>query len=170
MKQCPQAQFRFVGEAQASPDPTLNMEQYLKRDLSAHLANCEFVGKVPLDSIPQMLRETDICVFPSLWENFPLVCLEAMSAGRGVVGSRAGGMAEMLDGGNAGRLASPRRPEELAAAIVELLQNPSLRAQLGQTARQRVLTEYNVERIAALQEAGYQRAIARRKQLGARRF
>ncbi len=140
LKQCPQAQFRFVGEAQASPDPTLNMEQYLQRELSGHLASCEFVGKVALDSIPQMLQETDICAFPSLWENFPLVCLEAMSAGRGVVGSRAGGMAEMLDGGNVGRLATPRRPEELAAAIVELLQNPSMRTELGQKARQRVLS------------------------------
>ena len=170
LKQCPQAKFRFVGEAQASPDPALNMEQYLKRELSGCAASCEFVGKVPLDSIPQALAETDVCVFPSLWENFPLVCLESMSAARGVVGSRAGGMAEMLDGGKVGRLAAPRRPEEIANAVVELLQNPALRFTLGLAARQRVLDMYNVERVAALQEAGYQRAIARRKALGARRF
>lgn len=170
LKHCPQAKFRFVGEAQASPDPALNMEQYLKQELVACAESCEFVGKVPLDSIPQILAETDICVFPSLWENFPLVCLEAMSAARGVVGSRAGGMAEMLDGGKVGRLATPRHPEEIASAIIELLQNLALRVTLGQAARQRVLDMYNVERVVALQEAGYQRAIARRKQLGARRF
>ena len=170
LQHCPEAKFRFVGEAQASPDSALNMEQYLRRELSAQAASCEFAGKVSLDSIPHALAETDVCVFPSLWENFPLVCLESMSAARGVVGSRAGGMAEMLDGGKVGRLASPRHPEELAAAIVELLQNPALRISLGQEARQRVLAMYNVERIAALQEAGYERVIARRRQLGARRF
>ncbi len=170
LKQCPHAKFRFVGEAQASPDPALNMEQYLKRELSTAAASCEFAGKVPLDSIPQMLAETDICVFPSLWENFPLVCLESMSAARGVVGSSAGGMAEMLDGGKAGRLTAPKCPTEIASAVVELLQNPALRISLGQMARQRVLDMYNVERVAELQEAGYARAIARRKSLGPRRF
>jgi len=50
----------------------------------------------------------------------------------------------------------------------KLLKNPTLRMELGQAARDRVLSEYNLNKIGSLQEASYLRAIERRKALGAR--
>jgi len=132
------------------------------------LDSVEFTGKVSLDDIPHYLAQTDICVFPSLWENFPNVCLEAMAAGRGVVGSSAGGMAEMLDQGNAGLLVPPEDATAIASAIIELLDQPNLRMKLGAEARERVTTEYSLERLGDLIEQSYQRAIQRPKQLGPR--
>ena len=168
LRQHPKVKFRFVGSPLPSPQPGLNMQQYLEKRLRRYSNSLEFIGSVALDRIPSILAATDICVFPSLWENFPNVCLEAMAAARGVVGSSAGGMVEMLDGGNVGRIVPPRNPKKIAEAVIELLANPGLRMQLGQAARDRVLAEYNLERIGALQEASYVRAIERRRTLGAR--
>jgi len=167
LRQYPNVTFRFVGAAWTSPEPRLNMQQYLEKKLHRYRHALAFTGAVALDRIPLFLADTDICVFPSRWENFPTVCLEAMAAGRGIIGSRAGGMAEMLDN-STGRLISPRCPTEIATATLELLQNPTLRMQLGQAARDRVLAEYNQDRIGMLQEASYKRAIASRKALGVR--
>ncbi|WP_088889474.1 glycosyltransferase family 4 protein [Leptolyngbya ohadii] len=167
LRQCPNAKFRFVGSAWNSPHRDLDMRQYLERQLYRYHHALEFTGKVSLAEIPSFLEKTDICVFPSLWESFGLVCLEAMAAARGVVGSSAGGMAEILQG-EVGRLVPPTSPEQIAAAVVELLQNPALRMQLGQAARDRVLTEYSLERIGRMQEDSYIQAIQRRRAIDSR--
>src|SRR5262249_42342005 len=160
---CPQVRFRFVGPSDVSPEPGISMEHYLKRMLRRFSGKVEFTGGVPADEIPGVLAATDICVFPSVWENFPCVCLEAMAAARGIVGSNAGGMVGMLDSGRLGRLQPPHNPQKIAEAVIELAENPALRMELGQAARTHLLTTYNLERIGALQEASYARAIARRK-------
>lgn len=165
----PGVKFRFVGEICSSPsNPEVTMQQYVHRKLWRYRQNLEFTGIVPLPEIPAQLAQTDICVFPSRWENFPNVCLEAMAAARGIVGSNAGGMVEMLDSGKAGHLVAPNSPEQIAAAIVDLLNQPEQRIALGETARSRVISQYNLERIGSLQEASYERAIARRRALGSR--
>jgi glycosyltransferase involved in cell wall biosynthesis len=70
-------------------------------------------------------------------------------------------MAEQLDGGNAGILVPPRKPKQIAAAICELLENPSRRKELGRKARARVLATYNAERVGEMMEQSYHRAIER---------
>ncbi|MDP9173940.1 MAG: glycosyltransferase family 4 protein [Planctomycetota bacterium] len=169
LRQLPDVKFRLVGRS-VELRPGLQMETHLRELLAGHLGSVEFTGPVPLEQIPRMLAETDICVFPSIWENFPNVCLEAMSAARGVVGSSAGGMSEILDFGAAGVLVPPRNPRELADAIIKLCQNPALRIKLGMNARARVLSEYNAQRVGQLQEASYRRAIAARRAAGPRTF
>ncbi|WP_448571721.1 glycosyltransferase family 4 protein [Trichothermofontia sp.] len=160
--------FRFVGSVEFSPRRDLNMKQFLELKLQSYLSYTEFVSSVPLAQIPQIMATTDVCIFPSIWDNFPNVCLEAMSAARGVVGTNAGGMAEMLDENRVGRLVPPRSPHKIAAAVLELLENPDLRMELGRKARQRILDVYNLEKVGVSQEASYKTAIARRKQLGPR--
>ena len=164
----PHTRFRFVGRSVASPDPGLNMQAYLQRLLAPYASAITHTGLVPLDAIPQVLREAQLCVFPSRWENFPCVCLEAMAAGRAIVGGLGGGMAEMLQE-EAGWLVAPDDHEQLAEAIVTLLDDPEMRRQMGAQARLRVQALYGSVRIAPLQEAHYQRAIARRHQAGPRR-
>jgi len=169
LKNHPSTKFRFVGSPGYSPNRKLNMRQYLEQYLQAFQKSIEFVNPVPLAEIPRILAETDICVFPSLWENFPNVCLEAMAAARGVVGSHAGGMTEMLNHGKVGRLVPPHSSDKIAHAVNELLQQPELRMQLGQAARDRLLAEYSPDQIRPLLEASYQRAITRRQAKGARK-
>ena len=168
LRRYPQAKFRFVGRPMASPAPGLDMQQYLAQTLARHRGAVEFAGPVSLPDIPRMLRETDICVFPSLWENFPNVCLEAMAAGRAVIGSRAGGMLDMLEDGKYGLNTAPGRAFALSEAIGSLLADPARRMALGQAAREKVLSAYSLERIGTLQEESYRRAIERRRRLGPR--
>ncbi len=168
LRRHPSAKFRFVGRARASPRYDMNMREYLERKLSSCLDSVEFRDPVPLAAVPQVLSETDICVFPSVWESYGFVCLEAMAAARGVIGSSAGGMAELLGGGEVGLLVPPHCPNKIADAICALLSDPARRKTLGQTARERTLREYNPDRIGALQEQSYLRAIERRRRLGPR--
>jgi glycogen synthase len=164
----PDTKFRFVGPSDDSPVHGIDMEQYLRRMLRASRKAVEFTGMVPLDTIPDVLAATDISVFPSLWENFPLVCLEAMAAGRGIIGSSAGGMKDMLGMDRAGRLIPPGSPNDIAKALIELLKDKELRMALGQSARDRIIKEYSADQIGCLQEASYLRALERRKARGVR--
>jgi glycosyltransferase involved in cell wall biosynthesis len=155
----PDVRFRIIGRSLPHPRTGEDLKAAMERRISPWLEAVEFTGQVPYEEIPELLADTDVCVFPSHWENFPNVCLEAMSAGRGIVGSRAGGMAEMLDGGNCGNLVSPQRPDALATAVLDLLNNPSRRKKYGRNARKRVLKTYNYKSIALKQIGCYREAI-----------
>lgn len=158
-KSFPNVRFRMVGKPHPAPDGRGNMIDFLKRRHPRATAVMDFVGHVPWQQLPGELSKAAICVFPSRWENFPNVVLEAMSAGRAIVGSCHGGMSEQLDEGRCGRIVDPRNPKELADTIIELLADPQLRRELGQAARSRVLTEYSAERLAPIYEAAYEKAI-----------
>jgi glycogen synthase len=165
----PQTKFRLCGGDSCSPWPGVGMQEYLEESLLRdHRGSVQFLGHVASSGVAGLLAGTDVCVFPSIWENFPYVCLEAMAAGRGIVGTDTGGMAEMLAGG-AGCLIPANRPQHLAEAVVALLQDCPGRMEMGARARRRVLTQYGGDRIAPLQEACYARAIEHRRSLGARR-
>ncbi len=157
----PSARFRFIGKSTHIPREGIMGDELVLREAGKYADRVEIGGPVPLASIPEELARMDVTVFPSIWENFPNVCLEAMSAARGVIGSRAGGMAEML-ADDAGILVNPQRPPEIAAAILRYLRNPEERIQCGCRARQRVLDEYNGNRIGSLMEQVYTEAIHRR--------
>ena len=87
-----------------------------------------------------------------------------MAAARGIVGSTAGGMVEMLDQGAVGRLVNPQNPQAIATAVGELLHDSTLRMRLGHAARERILTRYNLATIGQLQEQIYREAIERHPQ------
>jgi glycosyltransferase involved in cell wall biosynthesis len=123
----------------------------------------EIVGGVPYDVLAKEFENADSCVFPSDWEASGYVCLEAMAAARGVIGSSAGGMAEIIEHGRTGLLVPPRNPRAIADAILTLLRDPERRIAMGRAAREYVTTAYSPDAIGPLQEASYMRAIERAK-------
>ncbi len=163
LQRAPDVRFRFIGRALVSPDPSLDMREYLRRLLASYAPAVTLEMPVPLEEIPTILGEAEVCVFPSLWENFPGVCLEAMAAGRGIVGSLAGGMAEMLQE-DTGLLIAPNSPQQIAKAVLYLLEYPDKRRQMGERARKRLLSVYGAEQVAPQQEASYLRAIRHRNE------
>ncbi|NND91268.1 MAG: glycosyltransferase family 4 protein, partial [Granulosicoccus sp.] len=168
LREHPDAVFRFIGSTEHSHLRNIDMRSHLQTSLAGLGSSVEFIDHVDQTLLAEKLSETDICVFPSIWENFANVCLESMSAGRGVVASESGGMAEMLNGGEFGLTVPPRNHRRLAQAICQLLSHPEQRMALGRASRERILTEYSVDRIGLLQEESYRRAIAARKSRGAR--
>lgn len=148
----PQARFVFTGRGS-------DMQVFLSEKLAAWDDRLEFTGEIPHDQIPQQLAKADICLFPSLWENFPNVCLEAMAAGRAIIGSKNGGMRDMLEAPPCGLLIDPERPATIVEALSTFLDNPGMRETFGERARQVVLERYNAGVIGAQTEAVYQKII-----------
>lgn len=168
---CPQAKFRFVGRSLPSPKAGVDMKAFLARKLARWGGAVEFCDAVAPAEVPALLAETDVCVFPSLWESFGYTCLESLAAGRGVVAATPSGMDEMLRGGGReyGLLVPPQSPQKIASAVAALLRDPALRREYGAAARQRVVEHYSLSCVGKLQEAGYERAIRRRSAAGPRR-
>jgi glycosyltransferase involved in cell wall biosynthesis len=87
-----------------------------------------------------------ICVVPSIYQDAcPFAVLEAMARGCAVVGTRVGGVPEMIDSDAVGLLVAPGDEPGMAAALRRLLDDPGLRAALGRNARQRVAEAFNPE-------------------------
>jgi glycosyltransferase involved in cell wall biosynthesis len=101
-----------------------------------------YLGKLDLVDVRSCLRQTDVFLLPSLWENCPYSCLEAMAARRAIVSSDAGGMPELIVDGLTGLLAESGNPTAFVAALERLLDDPALRERLGAAARQRAQTHF----------------------------
>jgi glycosyltransferase involved in cell wall biosynthesis len=158
IKQFPDTRFRFVGKSQDYA-PGLPYDAWIRKTLNQYIDQIDIVDHVALDQMPHQYSLVDICVFPSRWENFPNVCLEAMSSGKAVVGSKHGGMAEMMPDETVGLLVDPFSESELVLAVCRLLENQSERISMGLKARERVLQAYNPTVIGARMEQIFEEAI-----------
>ena len=101
------------------------------------------MGFVDDQDMPAYLSLADIYVSPSLLEGFGLPIVEALACETPVVAADAGSVAEVL--GPGGILVKPRDPESLADEISKLLNEPSLRKQLGKAGRKYVVDEFSLE-------------------------
>jgi glycosyltransferase involved in cell wall biosynthesis len=104
---------------------------------------CGFV-----DDASALMKEADIVLSCSMWEAFPRVTVEAMRAGRPIVGARHAGTAELIRDGFNGLLFTPGDHRELASKIRLLIENPKLAEQLGTNGRQWAERQFSVEKYA----------------------
>jgi glycosyltransferase involved in cell wall biosynthesis len=105
-----------------------------------------FMGAQPNGAMPGILSSADAIVIPSLMEATSVAALEAMSCERPVAASNVGGLPEIVDE-STGTLFEPADPDRLAAAVLALLRRPD-RAEMGRAARQRVVRNWSLERLA----------------------
>jgi glycosyltransferase involved in cell wall biosynthesis len=99
--------------------------------------------------VEPLVGALDVFVLPSLSEGLPMAVLEAMALGRPVVATRVGGVPEAVEDGVTGLLVPPSDPAAMAAAILKLLRDPELAAQMGTAGRERVEREFTLERMSA---------------------
>jgi glycosyltransferase involved in cell wall biosynthesis len=104
-----------------------------------------FIPHVPLSEIVDYYRSADILVLPSLYDNAPMTVIEAMSCGKPVIGTTAGGTKEYVIHDNCGLIVPPANADELAKALVSLLADDARRASMGQNARDRVMKYFTRE-------------------------
>ena len=103
----------------------------------------ENVGWWDQGDLPGLYEKSDIVVAPALWqEPFGIIPLEAMSCRRPVIASRAGGHLVTIEDGESGLLFNPGDPQDLAKKISILLDSRTLRLQMGEKGRERVLGNY----------------------------
>ena len=109
-------------------------------------------GAVPHAEIATALSSLDVVVVPSIWpENSPFVIHEAFAAGVPVVASRIGGIPELVEDGRGGLLFSPGDPDDLAATLRRLIDEPHLLSSL----RERIPPVRALEDDVAEQRAAY---------------
>lgn len=106
-------------------------------------AKVKFLGKITGEDKEKELQTCDVFVSPSLYESFGIIFLEAMRYGKPVIGCKAGGMKEIIEDGITGLLSEPDNAEDLARCINLLLDNPSLRQELGDAAYKRIGEKFN---------------------------
>jgi glycosyltransferase involved in cell wall biosynthesis len=118
-----------------------------------------YLGKLDLPELRSWVRAAEIVMLPSLWENCPYSCLEAMAAGRAIVGSNQGGMPELIEHGSNGLLAQSEDPESFIQNLDTLIGDATLRRRLGAAARQTVQQKFTDDRVARLSVEGYERLV-----------
>ncbi|MFA7327973.1 MAG: glycosyltransferase [Candidatus Ratteibacteria bacterium] len=91
----------------------------------------------------------DLFVMPSLWEGMPVALLEALSYGLPVVATAVSGIPEVVSDGCEGFLVAPANPQQITAGIMELLDNPRKRLEMGVRGRARIENEYSREKMVA---------------------
>ena len=124
--------------------PPLVLIGYQTRDWAAIARNCPanvlILNDWPRYAVIEAWHRSSIALAPSVGpEAFGLVVVEAMSAGRPVIASRIGGMADLVIDGETGLLIEPGDTKALQIAIERLLSNPELRNRMGKAALQKVL-------------------------------
>jgi glycosyltransferase involved in cell wall biosynthesis len=105
------------------------------------------LGQVKREILINLYQNALIHVTPSHYEGLPTVLLEAMSCGLPVVATKVGGNQDVISHGVNGLLVSPKNPQEMAEAILTLLNNPKLCAKIGKEARRTIEERYTWDKI-----------------------
>lgn len=109
--------------------------------------------------INTLLEKSDIFLLVSQSEGLPLSILEAMRARLPIIASAVGGIPEIVENNYNGFLHQKGNIEQLSSLITRLIENPSLRRQLGQRSRKKYLREFTVEKMTKQTLSIYQQSI-----------
>ncbi|RLI28778.1 glycosyltransferase family 1 protein [Candidatus Bathyarchaeota archaeon] len=147
-----------------------DLQDYLQR--LVNMLKLQDAVKFRFEFIPEEERilhyaACDVAVFPSLYEPFGIVALEAMSMERPVVVGAAGvsGMREIVipcGEEQCGYHINPNNPADIAWGIVNAVQDPERRKFLGKNGRKRVLSEFTWDKIAEQTLKLYERVAAKK--------
>jgi glycogen synthase len=125
----PEVTFVFVGEGELA----------MERAPGATAPDVRRLGPLPNAEVLALYPLADVVVVPSVIPDaLSRVILEAMAAGRPVIGTRVGGTPELVVDGETGLLVARNAPDELARAVEAVLADDARRAALGAAARRRV--------------------------------
>ncbi|RPJ62287.1 MAG: glycosyltransferase family 1 protein [Acidobacteria bacterium] len=95
--------------------------------------------------IPEIMAALHVVLMPAEDEPFARVVLEGMCMGKPVIGTRSGGVPEVIEDGQSGLLVPPRDPQALAAAIRKLVDDPITARRLAENGRLRAINQFSVQ-------------------------
>lgn len=117
--------------------------------------NLIFTGPMPTDELVKHYAGADVFVLPSYYEGQGLVLLESMACETPVVATNVGGIPEIVTDGENGLLVEPKKPEQLADAILKIIDDTELRTKLGKNGRETAVKNYDWKIIAEKMEKIY---------------
>lgn len=137
MEKVPEARLKVVGNG---PDEVMLREQAR----NSSLQSVEFLGPLWGSALDDVLHGCRAVVVPSLWhENFPYVILQAFAASKAVIGSRRGGIPELVEDGKYGLLYDATDDHALAEALGLLWSDPGKALEMGEAAKAWCDKEFN---------------------------
>ena len=134
----PRCELRIVGEG-----PERGSLQQLASSLGIG-SRVRFPGRMARAKVAESMRQCAVFALPSEYEGLGCVYLEAMAAGKPVIGCHGQGIAEVIEHGKNGLLLPPRAEAELADSLRMLLRNRDIRGRMGSAARATVLDGYTL--------------------------
>lgn len=148
----PHAYFVFVGHAEPGIQQAL-WEMATEDGVDDRL---RFTGV--RDDVPRLMRAMDVITLPSVTEACSMAIIEAMTMGKTVVATRAGGNLELVADGKTGILVE-RSSEALSTAVNEVLADPARRLLMGMAAEERAHSLFTAQVMAQNMEQVYQRIL-----------
>lgn len=112
--------------------------------------------------IPEVMKAIDLLVLPSWEEPFGRVLIEAMAMEKPVISTNVGGPTEILEDGVNGILVSPKNPQIIAQAIIELTSNRKKSEEMGRRGRAEVQRRFNTDTYVTRMFVIYERILNRR--------
>jgi glycosyltransferase involved in cell wall biosynthesis len=109
--------------------------------------------------IPDLLDIMDIFVYPTFREALGISVIEAMAMGKVIVATDDAAIPELITGGQEGLLVHPGDPQGIAAAVIDLLNNPERRKALGKAAKRKA-AHFSTEQMARKMEEIYRQVCA----------
>ena len=150
----PRAKFVIVGSGPSLEDARWRASQ---AEWSGHV---RFTGFVSDEVRNRLYQIADVAIFPSIYEPFGIVALEAMALGVAVVASDAGGLAEVVDREETGVVIDAGSSDSLAWGIAHVLEQPALSQCRAERAQVKAATDFNWGVIADKTKAKYERMLS----------
>lgn len=161
-QKCPEAKLVLIGsdapDIKTNSDSTwqLMQNQFEKEDLK----NVEYLGKIPYAEVQNYIKNANVCVFPTYAETLGMVTIESMAMQKAVVNSNIGWSQELIVDGESGFLVHPSDHDLYADKIISLLQNDAFCKQIGEQARTRVETKFDITKVVDENIRFYQNIIS----------
>lgn len=110
--------------------------------------NVTYLGRIPYNEVSEYIKKANICVFPTYAETLGMVTIESMAMQKAVVNSNIGWANELLVDGESGFLVHPASHDAYALKITMLLKDKKLVETIGENAKKRVETYFDIEMTA----------------------
>lgn len=108
-----------------------------------------FTGYLSQAEVAQAMQACDIFVLPSFAEGVPVVLMEAMASLKPVIATQVAGVGELVEDGTNGFIVPPGDVKNLTRRIRQLVEDPDLRARMGQQGRTKVCADFDISGEAA---------------------
>lgn len=137
LEQNPDYDFVFIGKSmnRVTGEP---MEKYIKQRVQDQ-TRIKFTGKLSQEELVPFLENADFVALPSLIDNFPNTCIEAMYHYGVVIGTKKNGFEQLIDNGVSGFLVEPGNTEDLIQCMNNVARmTDAEKREIGRAARERI--------------------------------